>query len=288
MGNTVPGILSKLGGDRDEFTPKERKIKTYIQENLSICGNLSIQELSRKTHVSKATISRFCRRLGYANYRDFSMALNQEATANYSRINEKLTRDDSAEDIAVTVLRTEQKAMLETLEMLRGVDLDALCDVILRASHMMIFAVGGSACVAMDLYHKLCRLGINCMMQSDITFQKVQATQITAADVACVISLSGYDVEMIEIAQMSRAKNAKVIGMMNDYNSPLSQKCDYTLYGAFLNNFSYTGTTESRLSLLYIVDVLFTILSIRGAPDTIQKLQETRLILTERSLQRST
>ena len=286
MVNTTPGILSKLGGDRDEFTQKERKIKTFIQEHLSLCGNLSIQELSQKTNVSKSTISRFCRRLGYANYRDFALALNQEATANYSRINEKVTRDDSAEDIAETVLMTEQRALQEALEMLRGIDLDQLSDIILRASRVMIFAVGGSACVAMDLYHKFCRLGLSCTMQLDITFQKVLATQITSTDVAWIVSLSGYDVEMIEIAHMAKTKSAKVVGMMNDYNSPLSQKCDYTLYGAFLNNFSYTGTTESRLSLLYIIDVLYTILSIRGAPDTIQKLQETRLILTERSLQR--
>lgn len=286
MMNTSLGILSKLGGDRDEFTQKERKVKTYIQENLHLCSNFSIQELSKATGVSKATISRFCRRLGYANYRDFSLALAQEATANYSRINEDIKRGDSIEDIAVAVLHTEHKALDETLEMLRNIDLEALGDLILQAKRVMIFAVGGSACVAMDLYHKLCRLGISCAMQLDITFQKVLATQLTPSDVAWVVSLSGYDAEMIQIARVARTKEAKVVGMLNDYNSPLSRLCDYTLYGAFLNNFLYTGTTESRLSLMYITDVLYTLLSVRGAPDTIRKLQETRLILTERALQR--
>lgn len=278
------GILSKLGGDWDEFTKKERIIKGYIQENMNTVASLSIGELSERTGASKATISRFCRRLGYSNFRDFSLALAQETTANYSRINEDLTNVSSAEDIAAAVLNTERKALDQTLEMLRTTDLNALADVILKARRVIVFAVGGSACVAMDLYHKLCRLGVSCMMQSDITFQKVLAAQVEAEDVAWIVSLSGYDAEMIEIARGVREKGATVIGMLNDYNSPLSKLSDYTLYGAFLNNYMYTGTTESRLSLMYITDVLYTILSIRGAPNTIQKLQETRLILTERAM----
>ena len=37
---------------------------------------------------------------------------------------------------------------------------------------------------------------------------------------------------------------------------------------------------------MYIIDVLFTFLSIRGAPETIVNLQETKVVLTERTIQK--
>lgn len=277
------GILTKLGGECDEFTSKERQIKNYIQKNLQTAATLAIHELSEKTGVSKATISRFCRKLGYADYREFSLALARETTVSYQRINEDMDSVDSALEIAGTVLKTERKALEQTYDMLKNVDLNGIADLLLNARRVCIFAVGGSACVAMDLYHKFSRMGITCDMQTDITFQKVLATQLKEGCVAWIASLSGYDGDMIEIARMAHSRNAKVVSMLNDFNSPLARNCDYTLYGAFLDDFLYTGTTESRLALMYITDVLYSLMSVRGAPETIAKLQETRLILTARS-----
>ena len=140
----------------------------------------------------------------------------------------------------------------------------------------------GSYSIATDLYHKLCRLGFKCTLQADIVFQKVLANQISDDSIAWIVSLSGYDAEMLNIAHMVKANGAPLICMVNDYNSPLAQLATYTFYGAYLDNFAYTGTTESRLSLMYIIDVIYTLLSIKGAPETIQKLEETRVILTGR------
>lgn len=279
------GIMFKLGGDTDEFTPQERKIKQYIRENLRSAATLSISEFAKTVGVSKSTLSRFCRRLGYENYRDFALALAEESAVAISRVNEGVVQGETASDIALAILNTERKALEQTCEMLQSADLSGIADILLQANRVAIFSIGGSACAAMDLYHKLSRLGISCMMQTDMTFQKVLVTQLKKGDVAYVISLSGYDYDMIKIARKARAKGAAVVAMVNDYDCPLAKESDHLLYGAFLDNFLYTGTTESRLSLMYIIDVLFTLLSIRGAPETIINLQETKLVLTERTIQ---
>lgn len=281
------GIMFKLGGDADDFTPQERKIKRYIRENLRTAATLSINDFAKKVGVSKSTISRFCRRLGYESYRDFSLALAEESAVAISRINEDVTQGETATDIAMAILNTERKALEQACEMLQAVDLAAIADLLLQANRVSIFSIGGSACAAMDLYHKLSRLGITCAMQTDMTFQKVLVSQAKEGDIAFVISLSGYDYDMIKIAHKARSQGATVISMVNDYDCPLAKESDFMLYGAFLDNFLYTGTTESRLSLMYIIDVLFTLLSIRGAPETIVHLQETKVLLTERTIQKN-
>lgn len=280
------GIMFKLGGDTDDFTPQERKIKKFIRENLRTAATLSINDFAKKVGVSKSTLSRFCRRLGYESYRDFSLALAEESAVAISRINEGVVQGETASDIAIAILNTERKALEQSCEMLQSVDLSAIADHLLQANRVSIFSIGGSACAAMDLYHKLSRLGIPCAMQSDMTFQKVLVSQAKAGDVAFVISLSGYDYDMIKIAHKARSQGATVISMVNDYDCPLAKESDHLIYGAFLDNFLYTGTTESRLSLMYIIDVLFTLLSIRGAPETIVNLQETKVLLTERTIQK--
>lgn len=283
---TPMGIMFKLGGDTDGFTPQERKIKQYIRENLRSAATLSINEFAEKVGVSKSTLSRFCRRLGYTSYRDFSLALAEESAVAISRVTEGVAQGETASDIAAAILNTERKALEQACDMLQTVDLTPIADLLLQANRVVIFSIGGSACAAMDLYHKLTRLGISCSMQSDMTFQKMLVTQLKKGDVAYVISLSGYDYDMVKIAHKARSQGATVISMVNDYDCPLAKESDHLLYGAFLDNFLYTGTTESRLSLMYIIDVLFTFLSIRGAPETIVNLQETKMVLTERTIQK--
>lgn len=53
-------------------------IAEYIIHNLERIGDISIYEVAEECHASVATVSRFCRRIGFADYSDFREACQLE------------------------------------------------------------------------------------------------------------------------------------------------------------------------------------------------------------------
>lgn len=58
-------------------TPRERELALYLERNYATLAFDDLESLSAKSGVSKATISRFIARLGYANFRTFLQTLRQ-------------------------------------------------------------------------------------------------------------------------------------------------------------------------------------------------------------------
>ena len=54
----------------EKLTKNEKKLIDFIFQNIHQFSSMSIQELSQKTHISQATISRLPKHLGYLNFKD--------------------------------------------------------------------------------------------------------------------------------------------------------------------------------------------------------------------------
>ena len=59
----------------EKLTKNEKKLIDFIFQNIHQFSSMSIQELSQKTHISQATISRLPKHLGYLNFKDMKMTL---------------------------------------------------------------------------------------------------------------------------------------------------------------------------------------------------------------------
>ena len=58
-----------------ELTAAERRTADYVLKNRDRSQYLSIGELAEESGVAEATVSRFCRRLGYKGYNAFKLAI---------------------------------------------------------------------------------------------------------------------------------------------------------------------------------------------------------------------
>ena len=132
-------VVSRLGGDYDNFTEKERLVKLYILKNLNSISKLSIEDLSKAAGTSNTTISRFCRKLGFSGYRDFIIELAKETTSSYARLNADVTETDSAFDVADKMFNTECSALEKTYKMLRNSNLDEVIRLILQKKRVAVF-----------------------------------------------------------------------------------------------------------------------------------------------------
>ena len=67
-------VQSRISSAYYKLTATERKAADYLMGHLSQAQFLSISELAEACGVAEATISRFCRRLGYGGYSAFKLA----------------------------------------------------------------------------------------------------------------------------------------------------------------------------------------------------------------------
>ena len=60
------------------YSESEQRIVDYILEHQSEAPRLTAAQLSRAAATSEATVSRFCRKLGFGSFRSFQFSLARE------------------------------------------------------------------------------------------------------------------------------------------------------------------------------------------------------------------
>lgn len=68
-------LLDRLGLDMDDFTDAERLIANFILTNRQGVPFETAASLAARLDISAVTVGRFCRRMGYRNFRELKSAL---------------------------------------------------------------------------------------------------------------------------------------------------------------------------------------------------------------------
>ena len=79
MPHSHPDVFETISQSYYELTTAERKAADYVMKNRDKTQYLSIGELAEESGVAEATVSRFCRRLGYKGYNAFKLAIANSA-----------------------------------------------------------------------------------------------------------------------------------------------------------------------------------------------------------------
>ena len=74
----MAGIVLKLNEIMDSLPASEQKIAVYLVSNLNDVVGISVEELAGRSDSSQAAVVRFCKKLGYRGYREFSLKLASE------------------------------------------------------------------------------------------------------------------------------------------------------------------------------------------------------------------
>ena len=93
-------VVTQIRTHYDSFSKSHRRLADFILENLHEVAFLSINELSQRTGISPATITRFARRLDFQGYPDLQRGLyeHQKQWAPFGQLKSLLRRETPAED----------------------------------------------------------------------------------------------------------------------------------------------------------------------------------------------
>lgn len=291
-------MLERVRASMPALPPAEQRVARLLLADARSFATLPVAELAERAHVSKPTVVRFCRSVGYDGLADFKLKLAGSVNEGVPFVHRAVDEDDKPADLIVKVidnavaslLRYRNAAAPQAMERAIGALAEAGLNAH-RGRRIEFYGVGNSGIVAQDAQHKFFRLGVTSAAVSDGHMQVMSATLLKPGDCAVVISNSGRSRDLMDAAEIARKRGATVI-VITASGSPLALETRHAgAHGApqillaadHPEDADRYSPMVSRLLHLVIIDILTTGVALRlGSANLRPMLQEMKKNLRQR------
>jgi RpiR family carbohydrate utilization transcriptional regulator len=276
-------ILERVKAALPALPPAEQRVAKLLLADARSFASLPVSELADRAHVSKPTVVRFCRSVGYDGLADFKLKLAGSVNEGVPFVHRAVEEDDKPGDLIVKVVDNAISALLHYRNDAASHAFEraiaALVDAAKHGRRIEFFGVGNSGIVAQDAQHKFFRLGVNTAASSDGHVQLMSATMLQGGDCAVIFSNSGRSRDLIDTADIARRKGATII-IVTASASPLAQMASgpnqILLAVDHPEDFDRYSPMVSRLLHLMVVDILTTGLALKLGPGLRPMLQDIK------------
>ena len=262
--------------------PAERKIAEYILANTNQVVGFPVQELSEAAQASRATIVRFCRRLGYDGYKEFKLALAAEMRGTVHLKKEDLSRDDDIKSITRKVFQSDIQAIADSLEVLEDSEMEKAVEALDHASRIELYGVGSSASTALDAYYRFLGLGLPINLVNDPYMQAIVSSQLGPGQVAFAISHSGKTEEVIFALRKAKETGAITICLTGNNRAEIIRHADIKLVTAARETSFRSQAMAGRIAHLSVVDALYVNLAMRHYDEARERIRKADEIIEEK------
>jgi DNA-binding MurR/RpiR family transcriptional regulator len=239
------------------------KVGTLLLEDPSLPLRLSITELAKRAGTSPATVTRFCRAIGYTGY----PALRVGAAAEQGRSSARETWDsdigrafhpgDTATEMMRTLVNAHTVALMSTSERLDPALVGRVADAVAQSTHVDIYGIGGSAGIAVELQARLYRIGINAHAWSEVHVGLTSAALLGDSSVAIAFSNTGRTEETIEMLALAKSSGAYAVAVTSDPASPMAQVADAHLTSHAPGEYLKPDDLSAKHAQLFVIDLLY-------------------------------
>ncbi len=259
-----------------QLTPLERHVAEAILARTNINEQTSLQEVADENNVSQAMIVKIAKKLNFTGFRNFRTGLIHYNQSEVAGLHADIEPDDSSEQLLGKVFRTSIQALEETLSILDISEFNRAAEVLFKARHIDLYAVGGSATVARDLSHKLLKIGIKSTAYDDAHTMLMSAAVLSDDDVVIAVSHSGATRAVNAPIKLASRNGAKVIAITNYAESPIARSAHVVLNSTSQGSHLLGENAASRIAQLNILDALFVAIAkkdMRRADKNLMKTQ---------------
>jgi RpiR family carbohydrate utilization transcriptional regulator len=268
-------MLDRIKASLPSLAPAEQRVGKLVLSDPRIFANLPVSELAERAHVSKPTVVRFCRSMGYDGLSDFKLKLAGSVSEGVPFIHRSVDADDKTSDVLVKVIDNTVAAFLKYRNDASTFAIERACEALAATyktgRRIEFYGAGNSGIVALDAQHKFFRLGVNTVSYSDGHMQVMSATLLGPGDCVVIVSNSGRTRDLMDACDIARKNGATTI-VITASGSPLASAGHIHLAADHPEGYDRYSPMVSRLLHLMIIDVLATTVALRIGGGRLQPL----------------
>lgn len=282
-------MLDRIRASITALPPAEQRVAELVLADPRAFALQPVGQIAERAGVSKPTVVRFCRSVGYDGLADFKLKLAGKINEGVPYVHRAVDEDEKTGGLIVKVIDNAVAALLKYRNAAAGGAFERAITALTEAGRsgrrIEFYGVGNSGIVAADAQHKFFRLGVNAVACSDGHVQVMSATMLRPGDCAVIISNSGRSRDVIDAADIARHSGATLI-LITCSDSPLARSAlspqQILLAVDHPEDFDRYSPMVSRLLHLVVIDVLSTGVALRLGPGLRPVLQEIKRNLQDR------
>lgn len=254
--------LLRLRGMTETLGAAEGRLANFILDNPRETMNSTIEELVERSGASYATIIRFCKKMGFAGYKDFKAGLFNELTdESYNELSFKdfeIPKDNSLENTVKKIYDFSFKILRDSYAIRDITTIEETVEAILGADYVYFIGAGTSGITARYAFSKFFRIGITCSAEVDMVMYRSQTAVMPENGILFAISSSGRTAAVVKAARNASKRGITVISLSDYAVSPLTETSDINLFTTPRNaNLFIDLELPLIIGQITLIDVLF-------------------------------
>lgn len=284
----MKSVLTQISNQYASLSYSEGLFADYVLANRDQIIHMAIAEVSENIGIASSTIIAAVKKLGYSGFREFKLALASELlnpAGAWKHV--PASKEPEGTNTYRQVVLSNIAALEESLETMKYSLIQDVASLLLNAGHIYIFGVGTSGVLAREAHDFFFRLGLNSSFSEDLHYQLLAATRLKEGDIALLISQTGINKDIINIAEKIKETGQTIIGISNYMGTPFAKYTDLLLAPLTMLSATHDNNFSFRIPILCIIETLYYTVSEQMGEKYQSALKANRQVVEGSSVNRS-
>jgi DNA-binding MurR/RpiR family transcriptional regulator len=252
-----------------DLPPNQQRVAGFFLRAELDDLNLPIGEISQRIGTSVASISRFCRSIGYDSFGQFKLALSQDIKYRGDEVLPIFQESDDADTTIRRIFAEGITNLQETEKQVGFAEIKRAAELIRSAGSLRLIGLGGSGGVAKLGALLFSHLGIVAHAVSDPYEMLVLSGHANKDTLLIAISHSGETTSVVESLELAKTRGCPTIAITNYAESRL-KAADATLLTNCYEGRVHFAQSNSMIPQIAILDSLYAILASEATADVVK------------------
>lgn len=284
----MKSVLTQISNQYASLSYSEGLFADYVLANRDSIIHMAIAEVSENIGIASSTIIAAVKKLGYSGFREFKLALASELlnpAGAWKHV--PGSKEPEGTNTYRQVVLSNIAALKESLETMEYSLIEDAASLLLNAGHIYIFGVGTSGVLAREAHDFFFRLGLNSTFSEDLHYQLLAAARLKKGDIALLISQTGINKDIINIAEKIKETGQTIIGISNYMGTPFAKYTDLLLAPLTMLSTTHDNNFSFRIPILCIIETLYYTISEQMGEKYQSALKANRQVVEGSSVNRS-
>ena len=250
--------------ENKDLSKNERILADYILKHPEDVLKMSSKDLGKECFVSTATVYRLCDKLGLSGFSDLKIKITSSLD-DYRKSNEDFNFDFPVNQFQthyeiIQKIKEDYEQTLNLTANLFSLDqLRLIASAMKKAQIIDVYTSAGNINFALNFQFQMQEIGIQVNVPVDEYQQRLIAASSNENHLAIIIIFGGRGI-LSDILPRILHKVKTPIVLISSYDYTFKDfDPDYQLYiSSYENHYKKISSFSTRLSILYILDVLYT------------------------------